>query len=84
MTVTHQPLMTVSSIPAVLIFSILLISVCWSFGYLLVSDDLFERSPKGRLRWLSLTDLLICAGFILAISGLSLLAYRLPPFLALP
>lgn len=83
MTVTHQPLMTVSSIPAVLIFSILLIGVCWSFGYLLVSEDLLQRSRKDRLRFL-LINLLLCAGFILAISGLSLMAYHLPIFLAFP
>ena len=75
--------MTFPSIPAMLIFSILLIGLCWSFSYLLVSDDLLQRSREGRLRLL-LIDLLLCAGFILAISGLSLMAYHLPLFLAFP
>ena len=65
-----------TTVPAMLLLAILLIGVSWSFSFLLLSDDLLQHSRHDRGPLVPIPHLLICGGFILAISGISLLVYH--------
>ena len=71
-------------VPCVLVFSALLALLSAAFGILISHHDLFPRAAGKRRHWISSFDLLISLAFILAVAGLSLMAYRLPAFLAFP
>ena len=71
-------------VTCVLLFSAFLALLCSGFGMLICHHDLFPRAAGKRRQWISPFDLLISLAFILSVAGLSLMAYRLPAFLAFP
>ena len=77
-------LMNTASPPIVLMLSLLLSLVCWAFSILICRDDDHPRVAGKRHTLIRPANLLLCLSFVLTVTGLSLMVYRLPGFLAFP
>ena len=77
-------LMNTASPPILLMLAVLLSLVCWAFSILICRDDDHPRVAGIRQAGISPADLLVCLAFVLAVSGISLMAVRLPSFLSIP
>ena len=71
------------SAPHVLVFSLLLGLVCWACVILLFRFDCEPRDPEKTRHWIRPYGLFASPGFVLAVTGLSVLLIRLPPCLTL-
>ena len=72
------------SAPHVLVFSLLLGLVCCAYVILLFRFDFHPRVGSKYLHWINPVDLVITLAFVLAVTGLSVLLIRLPPYLVFP
>ena len=68
----------------VLVCSSFLSLLCAAFGIIVSKHNLCPRARGKRRHWITPFDLLVSLAFVLAVSGLSLMAHRLPAFLAFP
>lgn len=76
--------MNTASPPILLMLAILLSLLCWAFGILICRDVDHPGVDGKRPMWVSPADLLLCLSFVLAVTGISLMAVRLPAFLSIP